>query len=43
MVEDLIYMVEVHKLLPDNHFGCHPGRMPMDSLHYVTKFIKDTC
>jgi len=41
IVEDLVQMAELHGLLPDNHFGCRPGRTTMDSLHYVTKYIKD--
>ena len=39
--EDLMQMAEMHDLLPANHFSCHPGRTTTDSLHYVTKFIKD--
>jgi len=41
VAEDLGQMAEVHRLLPDNHFGCHPGRTTTDSLHFVTKFVKD--
>jgi len=43
VVEDLVQMVELHGLLPDNHFGCGPGRTTTDLLHYITKYIKDTC
>ena len=28
--------------LPANHFGCRLGRTTSDSLHYVSKFTKDT-
>ena len=41
VVEDLVQMAELHGVLPDNHFGCRPGRTTMDLLHYVTKYIKD--
>jgi len=41
VVEDLVQMVELHGLLPDNHFGCRLGRTTMDLLHYLTKYIKD--
>jgi len=40
--EDLTAMAELSQLLPANHFGCRPGRTTSDSLHYVTKFTKDT-
>src|SRR5882672_3564489 len=39
---DLTNMSEAHSLPPANHFGCQPGRTATDSLHYVTKFTKDT-
>jgi len=38
---DIACMAEMHNLLPHNHFGCHPGRSTSDSLHYVTRFVKD--
>jgi len=41
IMEDLVHMAEVHELLPENHFGCRPGRTTMDLLHYITKYIKD--
>lgn len=41
VAEDLTYIAEEHKLLPANHFGGRPGRTATDSLHLVTKFIKD--
>ena len=34
-------MSEAAGILPANHFGCRPGRNMSDSLHYVTKFVKD--
>jgi len=40
MAEDLTQMVEIHGILPVNQFGCHPGRMTTDSLHYVIKFCQ---
>ena len=42
VTEDLVHMAEMHGLLPKNHFGCRPGRTMMDSLHYVTKYMKDS-
>jgi len=42
IVEDLVHMTEVHGLLPDNHFGCRPGRTTTNLLHYVVKYIKDS-
>jgi len=41
IAEDLLHMTEVHGLLPDNHFGCRPGRTTTNSLHYIVKYIKD--
>ena len=41
VAENLVYMAETHNLLPENHFGCRPGRTTTDSLHYVTKYVKD--
>jgi len=42
VAEDLVHMAKLHGLLPDNHFGCRPGRTTMDSLHYMVKYVKDT-
>jgi len=42
VAEDLVHMVELHKMLPNNHFGCRPGRTTSDSLHFIIKYIKDT-
>jgi len=41
-MEDLMYMAETHNLLPDNHFGCSHRRTATDSLHFITKYVKDT-
>jgi len=30
--EDHVHMAELHRLLPDNHFGCRLGRPTMDKL-----------
>ena len=40
-MEDLVHMVEVHGLLPDNQFILQPGRTTMDSLHFITKFVNN--
>jgi len=37
----LVYMAETHNMLPDNHFGCTPRRSTTDSLHFITKYVKD--
>jgi len=37
----LAYMAKTHNMLPDNHFSCRPSRTTMDSLHFITKYIKD--
>ena len=42
IVEDLARLAELHSMLPDNHFGCQPGRTTTDSLHFMTKYVKDT-
>jgi len=34
-------MAKTHNMLPDNHFSCRPSRTTMDSLHFITKYIKD--
>lgn len=41
VAKDLTYMTEHHNLLPANHFGGRPGCTATDSLHMVTRFIKD--
>jgi len=41
IMEDLVHMPKIYELLPENHFGCRPGRTMTDSLHYVTKYTKD--
>ena len=41
ITEDLIQAAEAHNLLPNNHFGCLPGRTTSDSLHYITTFVKN--
>ncbi|KAL7277809.1 hypothetical protein ACG7TL_002174 [Trametes sanguinea] len=37
----LVYEMETRGLLPDLQFGGRPGRTTTDSIHYVTKTIKD--
>ena len=39
--EEIITMCETHNILPANHFGARPGRTTMDSIHMLTKTVKD--
>jgi len=41
MAEDLTHMVEMQGLLSSNNFGSRPRQTTTDSIHYMTKFIKD--
>jgi hypothetical protein len=40
-VEDMTTMCEIHNILLANHFGTRPGRTTTDSIHLLTKMIKD--
>jgi len=37
----LVQMSEIHALLLNNHFSCHLARTTSDSLHFMSKFVKD--
>jgi len=39
--EDIVMMCEEHNILPANHFGAHPGCTMTDSIHLLTKTVKD--
>jgi hypothetical protein len=39
--EDIVTMCERHNVLPANHFGARPGRTTTDSIHMLTKTVKD--
>ena len=39
--EDIVTMCERFDILPANHFGARPGRTTTDSLHLLTKTVKD--
>ena len=41
VAEDLTHMVQTQGLLSSNHFGSRAGCTTTDSLHYITKFVKD--
>jgi hypothetical protein len=41
IAEDVVYMTEKHKLLPDMHFGGRPGRMTTDAIHVLVDKIKN--
>jgi hypothetical protein len=36
IAEDITYILEKNKLLPDQHFGGRPGRSATDTIHLVT-------
>jgi Reverse transcriptase (RNA-dependent DNA polymerase) len=38
---DMVAMCEKHDILPANHFGVRPSRTTTDSIHLLTKTIKD--
>ena len=38
---DLVTMCEKLQILPANHFGARPGRTTTDSIHLLTKTVKD--
>src|SRR6266481_4665135 len=40
VAEDLVHMCKKHSLLPDNHFGGHPGHCTMDAMHLMVHRIK---
>jgi ribonuclease HI/endonuclease/exonuclease/phosphatase family metal-dependent hydrolase len=39
--ENMVNMCEKYHILPDNHFGARPGRTTTDSIHLLTKTVKD--
>jgi hypothetical protein len=39
--EDIVTMCEHHNILPANHFGARPGCTTTDSIHLLTKTVKD--
>ena len=39
--EDIVTMCEKHNLLPANHFGARPSQTMTDSIHMLTKIVKD--
>ena len=39
--EDIITMCEKYDILPANHFGARPGRTTTDSIHMLTKTVKN--
>jgi len=41
MAEDINHAIETQGLLSNNHFGSRAGWTTTDSLHYITKFVKD--
>ena len=40
IAETISNLVEIHQLLPKNHFGGRPGRTTTDALHYLVSKIK---
>jgi ribonuclease HI len=41
VAEELTFLLEHHKLLPNTHFGGRPGRSTTDSLHLLEETIKN--
>jgi hypothetical protein len=39
--EDIVTMCKHHNILPMNHFGARPGCTTTDSIHMLTKTVKD--
>lgn len=39
--EEIVWMCEKFNILPANHFGARPGCTTMDSIHMLTKTVKD--
>ena len=39
--EDIVTMCEKYNILPANHFGARPGCTTADSIHMLTKMVKD--
>ena len=37
----MVTMCELHNILPPHHFGARPGRTTTDSIHMLTKTVKD--
>jgi len=40
-MEDIVTMCEKYDILPANHFGARPGHTTTDSIHMLTKTVKD--
>jgi len=40
-MEEIVTMCETHNILPANHFGARPGHTTTDSIHMLTKTVKD--
>ena len=39
--EEIVRICEKFNILPTNHFGARPGRTTTDSIHMLTKIVKD--
>jgi hypothetical protein len=37
----MVSMCEAHNILPSGHYGARPGRTTTDSIHMLTKTVKD--
>jgi len=40
IADQLTFVTEKHRLLPDNHFGGRPGRTTTDAMHLIAETIK---
>src|SRR5882724_3648076 len=41
IMDVLMYMAKMHCMFLDNHFRCRSRRTTTNSLHFVTKYVKD--
>ena len=42
MADQLTYVTEKHRLLPDNHFRGRPGCTTMDAMHLIVEIVKSS-
>ena len=42
IADQLTFVTERHRLLPDNHFGGRPGRTTTDAMHLIAEIVKSS-